>query len=84
MLKYAHIVLELGLPFMELKDIVSVPDRLRLLSTLKYMMLILKGHNSRLKYALEFLRFLSHQLAIFGEKKTAYESLYGLFVNKKR
>ena len=77
---YAKIVLELGLVYMELNDIVKLPDRNRLLAIMKLLMLTLKGHNNKSKYALEILRFLCQQYALLSER-VAHSSLYGLFVN---
>lgn len=77
---YAHTVLELGLLYMDFLDTIKVPDRNRLLSTMKYMMHVFKTHNSRSKYALEILRFLCHQQSSYS-LKTAHEAVYGLFVN---
>ena len=77
---YGNILIELGLVYMELCDIVKAPSRDRLLSLMKYLLLILKGHNNKSKYALELLRFLSQQLALLSEQ-AANEVIYGLFVN---
>ncbi|XP_053405511.1 uncharacterized protein LOC123528628 [Mercenaria mercenaria] len=77
---YGKTVIELGLVYMELCDIVKAPSRDRLLCLMKYLLLILKGHNNKSKYALELLRFLSQQLALLSER-AANEVCYGLFVN---
>ncbi|KAH3771970.1 hypothetical protein DPMN_173301 [Dreissena polymorpha] len=77
---YANLVLQLGVLFMELNDVVKYPDRDRLLAVLKILMVILKGHNTRSKYALEILRLLCQQFALLSESQ-AYSSLYGMFVN---
>ncbi len=77
---YGRNVLELGLLFTELEDCCRLPDRARLLSIMKYLMIALRGHNKSAKYNLEVLRFLFHQLATLSERE-AYETLYGLFIN---
>ncbi|WAR27510.1 hypothetical protein MAR_013214, partial [Mya arenaria] len=77
---YGNVLIEVGLVFMELADIVETPNRERLLLLMKYLMLILKGHNTNSKYALELLRFLSQQLAL-PSQQDAHEVVYGLFVN---
>ena len=77
---YANLVLQVGVLFMELNDVVKHPDRDRLLAVLKILMVIFKGHNTRSKYALEILRLLCQQFALLSESQ-AYSSLYGLFVN---
>ncbi|KAL4233932.1 hypothetical protein ACF0H5_008604 [Mactra antiquata] len=77
---YGRVVLELGLTVLELNDIIKVPDRQRMLSTMKYLMLFLKAHNNRSKYALEILRQLCQQYALLSEMD-ANKSMYGLFVN---
>ncbi|WAR12560.1 LOW QUALITY PROTEIN: hypothetical protein MAR_026740 [Mya arenaria] len=55
---------------MELADIVKKPNRERLLLLMKCLMLILKDHNNKSKYALELL-----------SQQEANEVVYGLFVN---
>jgi hypothetical protein len=82
-LSYGKVVLELGLIFLELCDIVKSPSRICLLCHMKYIMLVLKGHKNKSKYALEILRLLCQQFALLSEK-TANESIYGLFVNTGR
>lgn len=77
---YGNILVELGLVFMLLCDIIKNPSRERMLYLMKYLMLILKGHNNKSKYALELLRFLCQQLALLSEQ-AANEVFYGLFVN---
>ncbi|XP_053382760.1 uncharacterized protein LOC128549647 [Mercenaria mercenaria] len=80
---YGNIVLELGLIFMNFCNIVKNPNRDWLLNVMKYLMMMLKGHNNRSKYALELLRLLCHQFALLSER-TAHETLYGLFVNTRK
>ena len=65
---YANLVVELGLIHMELCNIVKRPNRDRLLRLMKYIMLVLKGHNNRSKYALEMLRLLCQQFALLSEQ----------------
>ncbi|XP_060563373.1 uncharacterized protein LOC132722819 [Ruditapes philippinarum] len=67
-LSYGKVVLELGLIFLELCDIVKSPSRIRLLCHMKYIMLVLKGHKNKSKYALEILRLLCQQFALLSEK----------------
>ncbi|WAR23371.1 hypothetical protein MAR_037040 [Mya arenaria] len=65
---YGKVVLEIGLVYLQLNDVIKIPDRNRLLRTLKYLLVFLKGHNHRSKYALEILQFLCQQLAKLSEK----------------
>ncbi|KAL3889781.1 hypothetical protein ACJMK2_002109 [Sinanodonta woodiana] len=76
---YGHTVLQVGLLYMEFWDVIYRPDRDRLLDCLKYMMLMFKSHNSRSKYAFEILRLVCHQQASYS-LRSAYQSIYGLFV----
>lgn len=77
---YGTVLLELGLVFIELYYIVKSPNRERLIRCMKYLMLIMKSHNNKSKYALEILRFLCQQLALLSPKEPS-EAAYGLFVN---
>jgi hypothetical protein len=77
---YGHLVLELGLLFMQFVDVCKTPDRNRLLITLKYMMVVFKTANNHSKYALEIFRFLAHQQSTLSLRR-AHEVLHGLFVN---
>lgn len=77
---YGKIVVEIGLIYLHLNDIVRRPNRERLLRLMKYLLLMLKGHNNRSKYALEILRLLSQQYALLSER-CANEAIYGMFVN---
>ena len=77
---YSNILVELGLVFLELCDIVKNPNRQRLITCMKYLMIIMKSHNNKSKYALEILRFLCQQFALLNER-SASEVVYGLFVN---
>ena len=79
---YGHVVLQLGLIYMNFLDICKIPDRSRMMCTFKYMLMIFKASNNRSKYALEILRFLCHQQSSYS-LKVAHESFYGLFVNTK-
>lgn len=77
---YSNILVELGLVFLELCDIVKNPNRNRFITCMKYLMIIMKGHNNKSKYALEILRLLCQQFALLSER-AASEAVYGLFVN---
>jgi hypothetical protein len=77
---YGHVVLQLGLIYMNFLDICKIPDRSRMICTFKYMLMIFNASNNRSKYALEILRFLCHQQSSYS-LKVAHESFYGLFVN---
>ena len=79
---YALQILELGLAFKNFLDSIKVPNRARMLRTLKIMMVLLKAHKWQSKYADEILRFLVHQLAILSEHD-AHMMFYSLFVNTK-
>ncbi|OWF37960.1 hypothetical protein KP79_PYT14281 [Mizuhopecten yessoensis] len=80
--QYSKVTLLLGLLYMELLDCIHHPDRDRMITCMKYMMVMFKSHNSRSKYALQMLRFLCHQQASYSLKK-GHESFYGLFVNTR-
>ena len=77
---YAHKVLELGMLFKSLTDMISVPDRDRSLRLLKYAMLIFRENSHLSKYAYEIMRLLVHQFCRLSEK-AAHEEFYGLFCN---
>lgn len=80
--QYANCVLEIGLIYKSLLQHVKIPNRDRMISLMKYLMCVLKGHSVRSKYALEILRFLCQQMPLLSEQ-TALQSFYGLFVNTK-
>lgn len=67
---------------MEFLDNIHNPNRDRMLTCMKFMMVMFKSHSSRSKYALELLRFLCHQQASYS-KQTAHQMFYGLFVNNR-
>ncbi|KAK3609424.1 hypothetical protein CHS0354_001353 [Potamilus streckersoni] len=64
--KYGHTLLQVGVLFMEILDVIHRSDRARLLGCLKYMMLMFKSHNSRSKYALEILHLICYQQAPYS------------------
>ena len=77
---YGHMVLELGLLFKNLLDMIKYPDRDRALRLFKLSMTVFKVQNNLSKYALELLRLLVHQQCILS-LQGAHEEFYGLFVN---
>ncbi|KAL3873486.1 hypothetical protein ACJMK2_036596 [Sinanodonta woodiana] len=60
---------------MQFLDVCQIPDRSRLLTTIKYMMAVFKAVNSHSKYALQVLCFPAHQQALFS-LHTVNKSLY--------
>ena len=80
--KYAHLVLELGLLFKNFLECVQVPNRPRMLWTLKLVMVLLKAQNNLSKYADEILRFLVHHICSLSDRK-AHEMFYALHVNTR-
>lgn len=79
---YGHMVLELGLLYKDLLDMVKLPNRDRSIVILKFCMLVFKANSNLSKYALEILRLLVHQQSSLS-LKAACEEFYGLFVNTK-
>lgn len=77
---YAHLLLELGLLFKNLTETIKVPNRPRMIRTLKLMMIILKADSNMSKYADEILRFLVHQTCTLSEHD-AKLTFYSMFVN---
>jgi hypothetical protein len=77
---YGQLVLELYLLYQNLIDCIKVPNRPRMLRTLKFIMSVMKARNARSKYADEILRFLiqQHDLLFDGEKERVF---YSQFVN---
>ena len=65
---YGHLVLELGLLFKVLNDMIHLPDCDRGLRLLKLAMVVFKADNNLSKYALEILRLLVHQSCSLSEK----------------
>ncbi|XP_053377824.1 uncharacterized protein LOC123550437 [Mercenaria mercenaria] len=77
---YSNILVELCLVFLELCDIVKNPNRKRFKTSMKYLMIVMKGHDNKSKCALEILRLLCQQFALLSER-AANKAVYGLFVN---
>ena len=75
-------ILELGLAFKNFLGAIKVPNRGRMLRTLKVMMVLFKAHHWLSKYADEILRFLIYQLGILSEHE-AHIMFYSMFVNTK-
>ena len=73
---YANLVLKIGILFMELNDVVKYPDRDRLLAVLKVLMVILKAHNTRSKYALEILCLLCQQFTLLACQNAQTQSVH--------
>jgi hypothetical protein len=79
---YGKTVLEVGLLYRCVNYNIKMPNREVMIPVMKYCMCVLKGHNNQSKYALEILRFLFLQLSVL-DNKTACETFYGLFVNRR-
>lgn len=79
---YGQLTLELGLLFKNFTECIKVPNRERMIRTLKLMMIVLKSDNNLSKYSDEILRFLVHQLCLLSEKE-AHCMFYCMFVNTK-
>ena len=79
---YASQTLELGLLMKNFLGAIKVPNRARMLRSVKLMMVLIKAQNSRSKYADELLRFLVHQVGILSEHD-AHMMFYSMFVNTK-
>lgn len=77
---YGVLVMELGLMFLEFQEVCKTPDRARLMTVLKCMMMMFKTVNNNSKYALEILRFLCFHQSSYS-LQTSYQSIHGLFVN---
>lgn len=77
---YAQLLLELGLLFKNFTESIKVPNRPRMLRTLKLMMIILKADDNLSKCADEILRFLVHQTCTLSEHD-AKLTFYSMFVN---
>jgi len=76
---YAQLLLELGLLFKNFTESIKVPNRSRMLRTLKLMMIILKADNMS-KFADEILRFLVQQICTLSEHD-AKLTFYSMFIN---
>lgn len=77
---YGHRVLELGLLFKDLLDMIKYPDRDRGLRLLKVAMLFFRSSSRLSKYAYEIVRLLVHQQCALSVQ-ASHEEFYGLFVN---
>ncbi len=77
---YSAMLLELGLLMQSLLDLVHYPNRDHGLRLLKLLMVYLKCHNTRSKYAGEIMRLLVHQHFTLSERR-ANEEFYGHFVH---
>jgi hypothetical protein len=80
--EYFQLTLELGLLFKNFLGAIKIPNRLRMLRTVKLMMITLKADNNLSKYADEILRFLVQQTFALSEAQ-AHEVFYGMVVNTK-
>ncbi len=79
---YAHYTLEVGGIYMMLYHLLKRPDRAKLLTVNKMMMLILKGKNNQAKYPLAVLRMLIQQYSILPLQQ-ACQVMQACFVNTK-
>jgi len=79
---YSKLLMQLGLLFISIDDLMKSPDRKRALGLLKYTMVYFRAHSTHSKYAAEILRLLVHQQCILSVRE-AYQEFYGLFVNTK-
>lgn len=77
---YGNQILQLGLLFKDLIDMIHMPERVRGIRLLKLAMMYFKIYNNLSKYALEILRLLVHQLCTLSEKGSN-EEFYAMFVN---
>jgi len=77
---YSQLVLELGMLFKNFTEAIKVPNRQRMLRTLKLMLVVLKADNNKSKYADEILRFLVQQISTLSEHD-ANKQFYSMFVN---
>lgn len=55
-MNYGLRVLEIGMTFECLTNNVKIPNRDRLISLMKYLMCMLKGHNNNSKYLFYFIK----------------------------
>ena len=79
---YARLIIEFGMIYRCLNLNVQIPNWETMLPLLKIIMCFQNGKSNNSKYALEILKFMCEQTSLMSEK-TAYESFYGMFVNKK-
>ncbi|CAC5410861.1 RANBP17 [Mytilus coruscus] len=77
---YGNQILQLGLLFKDLIDMIHMPERVRGIRLLKLAMMYFKVYNNLSKYALEILRLPLHQLCTLSEKGSN-EEFYSMFVN---
>lgn len=77
---YSHLVLELGMLYLDLLAVCKSPCRKKLLGLLKSCMMIFKSDLTNSKYALETHRFLTQQISTLSEKEAA-EVVQGMFIN---
>ncbi len=77
---YAQLVLELGFCFKNFLECIKVPNRNRMLRTLKVMLMVLKADSFKCKYGDEILRFLVLQYQVLS-LKDAHVMFYSMFVN---
>ncbi len=77
---YSISLLESGLLFTSLLDLVHYPQRDRGLRLFKFALMFFRSHSTHSKYAYEIVRFLMHQMCTLS-LKSAHEEFYGLFAN---
>ena len=77
---YVHYGLEVGMTFSYFLQLVKYPDRQKMLSVLKMMMLHLRGHSINAKYPKEILRILVQQYSVMGLRE-ACQVFQACFVN---
>lgn len=77
---YAQRVLELGLCYKNFIECIKVPNRNRMLRTLKVVLMLLKADSFKCKYGDEILRFLVQQCYRLSMQE-AHFMFYSMFVN---
>lgn len=77
---YAHLVLELGMLYLDLLAVCKSPSRERLLALLKSSMIVFKPDCVNSNYAQAIHRFLIQQISTMSEKEAA-EVVQGMFIN---
>lgn len=77
---YGVSLLEIGLLFTSLLDVIHFPHRDRGLRLMKMSLMFFRSHSTHSKYAYEIVRFLMHQYCTLSAKR-AHEEFFGLFVN---
>ena len=78
--KYSQLTLELGLAYKNFSECTKVPNRDRMLRTLKIIMMLLKADSFQCKYGDEILRFLVLQCHVLSAQE-AHAMFYSMFVN---